>query len=142
MSFCAAIDCDREAFAKGLCGKHYKRHMKGQDINAILPGQQSMRHGELKELGLHKNHSFYLAWCNMKTRCDNPESTQYRWYGARGIKYCDEWKLFSNFYADMWPSWRAGLTLERRDNNVHYNKANCGWATWAEQALNRRPRDE
>ncbi len=136
--FCYADDCVREAFARGLCGKHYKRLMKGQDINAQLPGFQSMEHGELAKLGLDKHHPFYLAWCNMKTRCDNPNSTQYKWYGERGVTYCADWKQFRNFYEDLWPLWKENLTLERKDPNVNYNKDNCCWATWAEQANNRR----
>ncbi len=138
MTFCYADGCEREAFCKGLCGKHYKRLMKGQDVNAILPGQQSMAHGELEALGLHKHHPFYLAWCNMKTRCDNPNSTQYPWYGAKGVTYDVRWKGFRAFYEDMWPTWQAGLTLERNHPFVNYNKDNCSWATWSEQANNRR----
>jgi hypothetical protein len=33
-----------------------------------------------------------------------------------------------------------GLTLERKDNSNDYTPYNCKWATWKEQAGNRRPK--
>ena len=27
----------------------------------------------------------------MKQRCYNPNEKSYKWYGAKGIKICDEW---------------------------------------------------
>lgn len=137
MSKCQAVACYREAFCKGFCGKHYKRFAKGQDVNADLKGQQSLARGELKQLGLHKHHPFYLAWTNMKTRCDNPKSTQYKWYGQRGIHYCKDWKKFRNFYMDMFPTWERGLILDREDNDGDYHKGNCRWVTYTESAWNR-----
>ena len=37
----------------------------------------------------------------MKSRCNNPRNNNYKNYGGRGIKVCDEWKSFDNFYAYM-----------------------------------------
>lgn len=94
---------------------------------------------DLKALGLTSKHPFYEAWVRMKQRCDNPHSTQYPYYGGRGITYTPEWSNFDNFYDDMWPTWREGLTLDRRRNSQGYSKDNCRWATWKEQANNKRP---
>lgn len=101
-----------------------------------------MVRGQLEKLGLHKHHPFYLAWANMKTRCDNVKSTQYKWYGGRGITYEQRWKVFQNFYDDMWSSWVRHLTLDRRENNEDYSKDNCRWANHEAQANNRRPRKD
>jgi len=90
--------------------------------------------------GLDKHHPFYMAWCNMKTRCNNPKSTQYQWYGGRGITYCESWEKFESFYIDLFEFWTPGLTLDRKDNNSNYCKSNCRWVTQQEQNLNRRAR--
>lgn len=98
---------------------------------------QRLPRGGLKELGLHKHHPFYMAWTNMKTRCDNPKSTQYKWYGGRGIKYCPDWQSFMVFFLDMFPTWRQGLILDRENGDEPYFKENCRWVSAEESCRNR-----
>ena len=76
----------------------------------------------------------------MKNRCYNPNHMGYKNYGARGITVCDRWLDDPwAFFEDMGP--RAdGFTLERTNNDKGYSPDNCYWATWEEQAANRRPR--
>ena|ERR1700757_411390 len=82
----------------------------------------------------------YHCWENMKQRCNNPNHPSYKNYGGRGITYCAEWEYYKNFRRDMGVA-PLGLTLERRNNDEGYNKNNCYWGTWNEQAQNRRPQD-
>lgn len=77
----------------------------------------------------------YRAWCNMISRCFNPNYKGYKRYGGRGITVADEWRKFVRFLQDMGES-PDGLTLERVDNDKGYSKANCKWATRVEQASN------
>ena len=34
----------------------------------------------------------YRIWSEMKRRCENSDRPNYRNYGGRGIKVCQEWK--------------------------------------------------
>lgn len=79
----------------------------------------------------------YQTWSNMKTRCTNPKSDTYKWYGAKGIKVCDRWlESFDNFYEDMKDTYKDNLTLDRINNKGNYCKENCRWATAVEQMQN------
>lgn len=128
---CRVENCDtKKIVARGLCSKHYKRWYKGIPLDA----------SDRQPAILEKTHPFYVAWVNMKTRCDNPKSTQYKWYGARGIHYCEEWTSFKAFYDDMFSVWSPGRILDRIDNDGDYNYENCRWVTPKISANNRRAR--
>jgi len=80
----------------------------------------------------------YLAWCSMKERCTNPNHRAYHRYGGRGVRICDRWMhSFQNFLDDMGEV-QEGLSLDRINNNGHYCKENCRWATIKQQSDNRR----
>jgi hypothetical protein len=70
----------------------------------------------------------YYSWAKMKQRCLNPKSTQWRWYGARGITVCERWLIFDNFLADMGERPSQKHTLDRVNNDGNYEPSNCVWS--------------
>jgi len=80
----------------------------------------------------------YYAWRNMKRRCNDKNDASYHRYGGRGISVCDEWMdSYDTFYEDMHATHADGLTLDRINCNGNYEKSNCRWATYSEQANNK-----
>lgn len=79
----------------------------------------------------------YVAWLNAKTRCFNKNYNFYQCYGGRGITMCDRWRYsFKEFLDDMGEV-PLGYTLDRIDNDGHYEPGNCRWSTQKEQQRNR-----
>lgn len=93
---------------------------------------------------LRKTHGatktrLYSIWKNMRSRCNNPRSPQFKDYGGRGILICEQWDNFTVF-ADWARSngYRDDLSIERVDVNLGYDPNNCVWADAQAQSENRR----
>lgn len=80
----------------------------------------------------------YKVWQGMVRRCSNTNERYYHHYGGRGITVCERWRHFPNFYADMGPRPSSDHSLDRIDNDGHYEPGNCRWATRSQQQRNKR----
>lgn len=82
----------------------------------------------------------YNSWKAMCSRCLWKGSSRWKWYGGQGVRVHDVWVGpggFDRFLADMGER-PEGMTLDRIDPFGNYEPSNCRWATWEQQADNKR----
>ena len=86
------------------------------------------------------NTRLYHIRSGMLDRCYNKNCKDYKNYGARGIKVCEEWKNnFEAFYNWALKNGYANdFSIDRINNNGNYEPSNCRWTTSKQQARNTR----
>ena len=133
-------DCATYWLCKCDCGNECSvpaAHLrKGQTkscgcMRAIVSSKLHFMHG-MSHTRIHN------IWCDMNKRCNNSNASHYEYYGGRGIKVCDRWKSFENFYDDMIGTYSDGLTIDRINVDGNYEPSNCRWITMEDQARNKR----
>lgn len=83
----------------------------------------------------NKRYPEHNAFYNARRRCTEVTNREYARYGGRGIKFL--FKSFPEFLAHIGRR-PDGYTLDRINNDGHYEPGNVRWATPSEQAYNRR----
>lgn len=152
---------ERVAVPKGKSarrGPFYKCLCERCGNDQYIATSSDLRSGRIRSCGCYRNsqefadscvkHGYrrqkkgvtsrtYNIWLEMRRRCDDPSRPNYRWYGGSGITYCERWKVFENFLADMGEC-PEGLEIDRIDNTGNYEPGNCRWTTHKENCNNRR----
>lgn len=117
--------------------------------NTIEVDRLSLRNGDTQSCGCLKidkvtkhglsGSKLYRIWADMLQRCENEKSTNFKYYGARGISVCSEWHHFEQFTDwSLKNGYSKGLSIDRKDVNGNYEATNCRWVTREIQDNNKR----
>lgn len=86
-------------------------------------------------MGKYNKPKNYNRWMNLKMRCYNPNNRNYKWYGAKGVAMCDEWKNSYKAFED-WilsqPNYSKDMVLTRIGDTGNYEPSNCVLKTASE----------
>lgn len=83
-----------------------------------------------------QNQRLQELFAKIKQRCYNPNSKDYRWYGAKGIEICKEWINYPPAF-EVWAlgnGYKPGLTIDRVDPTKDYCPENCRWVPLEENS--------
>lgn len=94
-----------------------------------------LRHGHARR---GQQTAEYITFKNAKERCTNTSRAQWDDYGGRGIEF--RFETFEEFLAEVGPKPSPEYSIDRIDNDGHYERGNVRWATRREQNLNQRRR--
>lgn len=106
--------------------------VKGESMPYLHGHSQHMKHGHCRRTGASSEFSTYQA---AKQRCINPKNKNYDYYGGRGIKFL--FLDFQQFFSELGKR-PKGKSLDRKNNDGHYEPGNVRWATKAQQDKNKR----
>lgn len=98
-----------------------------------------MNKKQKKSTIIAQNKRMYTVYSSMIARCYNPKSISYKYYGAKGIKVCSQWKRsFKSFVNwSLQNGYNDCLSIDRIDNTKGYSPNNCRWVPLSEQFSNR-----
>ena len=105
---------------------------------------KSKRIENLNKTHILRSDPLYNTWLSQKSRCLNKNATGYKNWGGRGIKFSDEFLDIAVWmeYVKSLPNYenreKDNLTLDRIDNDGHYEKGNLRWVDRKTQNKNRR----
>ena len=122
-----------------VCG--YKRYATYSELHAPTSIVTHCKHTRCDGLvadtaSFIRNRRLRSIYYDVLNRCYDVRNKDYRWYGAKGIKMCDEWRYDPHSFENwaMCHGYSSELTIDRIDPDGNYEPCNCRWITAEENS--------
>lgn len=107
-------------------------------LKKVMEKKKAEKHSRFSHGGT--GTKLHDIWRGMKSRCYNPNSSRYEYFGAKGIRICIEWR-HSFFEFRRWAlanNYKEGLSIDRIKKGEGYSPGNCQWITKSEHSKKTR----
>lgn len=108
----------------------YQRELHSEQMK-----DRNFKHGYAKRDNIEH---LYTLWCAMIDRATNFNRWDSKYYAAKGIKVCEDWRDYLKFREwAMNNGYAEGMSIDRIDNSLGYNPDNCRWIPLEDQNRNK-----
>ena len=128
------------------CGNIVERQLSNGKRNLTcgcarykLTSESNTKHGD--SINTSEYYNLFGIWAGMRDRCNRPTNQDFIYYGAKGVKVCEQWNEYLEF--KKWSLLNGyetfkNLQIDRIDADKDYSPDNCRWVT---PKVNQRNRD-
>jgi hypothetical protein len=127
--FLCRCDCGNETL---VASNNFKSTKSCGCLRKEIQSRKAKKHGL-------SNERLYKEYYSMMTRCYNPNTLNFKSWGGKGIKVCEEWVSDKMNFIDwsLKNGYKDDLTLDRIDYQKDYSPSNCRWISLKEQSRNK-----
>lgn len=139
-----------EKVAQWIKGRHgYLHRYRCRCGNEFVAQASDVRNSKARTCGCGRygrlihgmsGHPLYWVHKGILSRCLSPRNPDYKDYGGRGIRVCEQWRTDRNsfFHWALSNGWAKGLLIDRINVDGDYEPANCRFVTVAVSNTNKR----
>jgi len=132
---------------KNCCNKYHRKYYQAHKIEKARTMKRYQQSHKSKLADYDKKYQktllghLHKRFITIEQRCDNPEHSNYKYYGGHGIKCLfKNANEFIDYVVNELKVDPRGLQIDRIDNDGHYEKGNIRFVTAKVNSNNRRKR--
>lgn len=118
-----------EWLCRCICGRH-----KVIESRDFVRRPNTCSHKAARGTAVKRTPTLYGRYSSARSRCLNPNDPRYPQYGGRGIEF--RFTSFMEFKSELGDPPTPDHSVDRINNDGHYEPGNVRWATRSEQARN------
>lgn len=106
-----------------------------REVSTLTASLMGKKYGPVTIHGDARVARLYGIWAHMRDRTTNPNADNWRWYGGKGVRVCEDWRSYLVFKAwALANGYANNLTIDRIDSEGNYEPGNCRWITGSENS--------